>query len=156
VLLHQAGELRRIAAATPSPTQAAGLVGGLLPDGGRCPACAVAHQAETVAVQGLAAVVRRDGAMAAHARSAICLPHLRLLLAALPGSETAALLRRQATLMERLAEDASRFALKQDAARQGTVNKQEREAAWRAARVLLEAPQAQYDAGSLRVLPPVR
>jgi hypothetical protein len=36
------------------------------------------------------------------------------------------------------------------------VNKQEREAAWRAARVLLEAPQAQYDAGSLRVLPPVR
>jgi DnaJ-domain-containing protein 1 len=58
------------------------------------------------------------------------------------------LLCRQATLMERLAEDASRFALKQDAARQGTVNKQEREAAWRAARVLLEAPQAQYDAAS--------
>jgi hypothetical protein len=148
VLRHQAGELRRIAAAAPNPAQAAGLVGGLLPDGGRCPACAVARQAEAAAVQGLAAVVRRDGVMAAHVRSAICLPHLRLLVASLPGAETAALLRRQATLMERVAEDASRFALKQDAARQGTVNRQEREAAWRAARVLLEAPQAQYDAGS--------
>ena len=58
--------------------------------------------------------------------------------------------------MERVAEDASRFALKQDAARQGSVNKQEREAAWRAARVLLEAPQAQSDTGFPRALPPVR
>ena len=64
------------------------------------------------------------------------------------------MLRRQAALMERVAEDASRFALKQDAARQGTMSKQEREAAWRAARVLLEAPQAQYDAGSPAGTPP--
>lgn len=158
VLLRQAGELRRIAAAAPGPAQAAGLVGGLLPDGLACPACTVARRAEAVAVQNLAGVVRREGAMAVHTRSALCLPHLRLLLAALPGGETAALLRRQAALMERIAEDAGRFALKQDAARQGSLNKQEREAAWRAARVLLEAPQAQYDSGApgpFRGLPPV-
>jgi hypothetical protein len=149
VLLRQAGELRRIAAGAPTPVQAAAMVDGLLPDGGHCPACAVARRAEAAALELLAAAVRRDGARAVHARSALCLPHLRLLVAVLPGGEVAALLRRQAALMERLAEDASRFALKQDAARQGSVSRQEREAAARAARVLLEAPQAQHEAGGL-------
>ena len=61
--------------------------------------------------------------------------------------------------MERLAEDASRFALKQDAARQGSMSKEERDAAWRAARVLLDAPQAQHavlpaEAGQLLAVRP--
>ncbi len=148
VLLHQAWELRRIAAAIPTPMQAVELIGGLLPDGRRCPACAAAHHAEKAVIDRLAVLVRRDGATSVHARSAICLPHLRLLMAALPGTETAALLRRQAALMERLAEDASRFALKQDAGHRGAMSKEEEEASWRAARVLLEAPQAQCDAAS--------
>ena len=145
LLLHQAAQLRRIAAFMPAPVRAAELVDSLLPNGMRCPACAVARQAENSRLQQLVGVVRRDGVMAVHSRSALCVPHLRLLIPALSGPEAAALLRRQAALMERLAEDGNRFALKQDAARQGFVSKQEREAAGRAARVLLQAPQAQYD-----------
>ena len=81
-----------------------------------------------------------------HARSAVCLPHMRLLAAAMPSAAAdALLLRRQAALMERVAEDAARFALKQNAARQGSLSKEERDAASCAARVLLEAPHAQYD-----------
>ena len=159
VLLRQALELRRIAASTPTPMQAMELVGSLLPSGGRCPACAIAQHAEMAATDALAGVVRHDGAMVVHARSAICLPHLRLLMPVLPSPATTTLLRRQAALMERLAEDASRFALKQDAARRSTVSKQEREAAWHASRVLLEAPQAQYDTASparARQMPQVR
>jgi hypothetical protein len=149
VLLRQAGELRRIAAAAPTPMQVVELVGGLLPDGRRCTACAAAHQAETAVINRLAALVRRDGATAVHASSAICLPHMRRLAGVLPGSaEVSLLLRRQAALMERMAEDTSRFALKQDAGRRGSMSKEEDEATWRAARVLLEAPQAQYDAAS--------
>ena len=124
VLLHQAAALRRIAASKPPPGQAADLLGQLLPGGTRCPACAAAQRAETDALEHLAAMVRRDGPTVVHARSATCLPHMRRLVAVLTDSTAvASLLRRQAALMERLAEDASRFALKQDAARQGSLSK---------------------------------
>ena len=149
VLLRQATELRRIAASSPPPARAVELLGFLLPGGGRCPACAVAQRAEAEAVERLAVLVRREDATIVHARSAVCLPHVRRLAAALPGTAAVSLLlRRQAALMERVAEDASRFALKQDAARQGSLSEEERDAPRCAARVLLEAPHAQYDAKS--------
>ena len=146
VLLHQAAALRRIAASSPPPAQAAELLGHLLPGDTRCPACAVAQRAEAEAVERLAAMVRHDGPLVVNARSAMCLPHMRRLAAALTdATSVASLLRRQGALMERLAEDASRFALKQDAARQGSLNTEERSAARRATRVLLDDPQAPHD-----------
>ena len=160
VLLHQAAALRGLAASMPSPDRAAERAGALLPNGSHCPACAVARRSETDAVERLAATVRRDGALVVHDRSALCLPHAGRLAAALPDATAVSLLlRRQAAVMERLAEDASRFALKQDAARQGSMSKEERDAAWRAARVLLDAPQAQHavlpaEAGQLLAVRP--
>jgi hypothetical protein len=81
-----------------------------------------------------------------HDRSALCLPHLAPLLAAVPeAAPRGVLLARQAALMERLAEDAQRFALQQDAARRDRASQEDLAAADRAARVLLDHTEAQYD-----------
>lgn len=146
VLLRQAAALRRIAAADPPSAPAAELVADLLPTGATCPVCSVARQTEATAIAGLAALVAARGAEAAHARSALCLPHLGRLVGALPaGAARRTLLLRQAALMERLAEDAQRFALQQDAVRRDTSSKEDLAAAERSARVLLDHPEAQHE-----------
>ena len=145
VLQRQADAVRRVAASVLPPARAAEAVAALLPEGLSCPACAVALRAESDGVSVLTGVVQRNGVPAAHERSALCLPHAARLAAVLPDpAASSQLLRRQAALLERLAEDASRYALKQDASLQGSLSTEEREAAWRAARVLLDAPQAQH------------
>ena len=83
-----------------------------------------------------------------YADSALCVPHLGRLIGALPVDATRGTLLRQATLMERLAEDAQHFALRQDAARRDTLSREGYAAAERAARVLLEHPNAQHEPGS--------
>ncbi|WP_288049934.1 hypothetical protein, partial [Acidiphilium sp.] len=79
-------------------------------------------------------------------RSALCLPHLGRLVGALAdGAARRALLLREAALLERLAEDAQRFALQQDAVRRDISSKEDLAAAERSARVLLDHPAAQYE-----------
>ena len=148
VLLAEAAALRRVDPADPAT---AARVAALPACGAACPICAVARQAEARAIAALAGLAGREGAASVHARSALCLPHLAPLLAAVSDSGTrAALLARQAALMERLAEDALRFALQQDAVRRDRASKEDLAAADRAARVLFEHPEAQYD----RAAPP--
>jgi hypothetical protein len=143
LLLHHADAIRRLAAGNPTPERASAALRSLTEEAVRCPACEVAAAAEATAINRLADVVRRQGPLAVHERSALCLPHAAHLLAVTPAACTSVLLRRQAASLERLAEDASRLALQQDAARLGEASKQERQAPVRIARVLQEAPEAQ-------------
>jgi hypothetical protein len=145
LLLRQASALRRIAAADPPPALAADMVADLLPTGATCPVCAVAQQAERAKIAALAAMVAAQGAEAVYAGSALCLPHLGRLLAALPAGAARRTLLRQAALMERVAEDAQRFALRQDAARRDILSKEDHTAVERSARVLLDHPNAQHE-----------
>jgi hypothetical protein len=80
-----------------------------------------------------------------YTRSALCLPHLGRLLGALPGDAAGRTMLRQAALMERLAEDAQRFALRQDAACRDLLSREDYAAPQRSARVLLEHPNAQHE-----------
>ncbi len=143
VLRGQSAALRRL---DPADPDVAARVAALPADGTSCLICDVARQAEARAVAGLAALVAQQGAAAVHGRSALCLPHLAPLLAAVPDAAArGALLAHQAALMERLAEDAQRFALQQDAVRRDRSSREDLAAADRAAQVLLELPAAQYD-----------
>jgi hypothetical protein len=142
VLEHQAARLRRIAHTPPAPA----LIGRLLPDGGTCPACRVARRSRDTATAALAAPVARDGVAAVHARSALCLPHLAALAGRIDDpAQLPALARRQAALMERMAEDARRLALKHDAGRQGATSGEEQQAPRDAARMLLGRGSARLE-----------
>jgi GTP-binding protein EngB required for normal cell division len=94
----------------------------------RCPTCAVASRAERTALR--ETVQRLDKNGSADARDGrLCLPHLRPILARLGPSEAATvLLRAEATLLERLAEDLQRYALKHDALRRALTTEEERRA----------------------------
>lgn len=143
VLLAQAGALRCV---DPGDPAAAAAVAALPADGASCSVCAVARQAEARTIADLAALVARQGAGVVHDRSALCVPHLAPLLAAVGNAaQRRSLLARQAALMERLAEDAQRFALQQDAVRRDRSSREDLAAADRATKVLLDHPTAQYD-----------
>ena len=67
----------------------------------------------------------------------VCLPHLRVALAAAPDSEVGQfLVQEQVRRLEEISEDMRTYTLKRDALRRGLLNKQE-ENAWRRALVQL-------------------
>lgn len=145
VLWAQAATLRRLAASDPSPASASEGVAALLPSGAHCPICSVARQREAAEISSLVALIAAQGPDIIHARSALCLPHLGRLVGALSdGAARRALLLREAALLERLAEDAQRFALQQDAVRRDMASKEDLAAADRAMRVLLDHPDARH------------
>jgi GTP-binding protein EngB required for normal cell division len=142
VLEHQAARLRRLADTPPAPA----LIRRLLPDGGTCPACRVARRSRDTATAALAALAAQDGVAAVHARSALCLPHLAALAGRIGDpAQLPALVRRQAALMERMAEDARRLALKHDAGQQGATSGEEQQAPRAAARMLLGRGSARFE-----------
>jgi small GTP-binding protein len=149
VLAQQASRLRHIAATGPSPARSAELIADLLPTGDSCPACATARTIEAREIGRLAALVANQGPGVVHRRSALCIPHLARLVAAVrdPG-HVQALVLRQAELLDRLEEDARRFALKYDAVRRYDASQEEFAVAGRAPRVLLEHPSAQCEPGT--------
>lgn len=143
VLHAQAAALRRLDACDPG---AAAAIAALPANGATCPICAVARKAEVAAIARLVkAQAAGSGGAGGWHRSALCLPHLSPLLLAAPARERAALVAAQAALMERLAEDAERFALQQDARRRDRSSKEDLAASERAALVLRDHPDAQYD-----------
>jgi len=139
----QAAHLRAVALQRPSAPLACKAIGDALPTSVTCAACAIARDTATHAARQSAA--RLLGNQAALGElSAICLPHLTLLLAGIvdPGM-VAAVLQRQADLLDRLAEDMRHFALKRDGMQRHLTTKEEVAAGERALRVLVGHPRAQ-------------
>jgi small GTP-binding protein len=115
----------------------------MLPDADRCPACQIAVAVEQKTADSLAFRLEASPRAIPRGFSAICLPHLGTVLVALKdASLRAALMQRQANVLERFADDMRRFALKQDAARRWALNKEELGAAQRGSRALVGAPTA--------------
>jgi small GTP-binding protein len=153
VLAHQSSELRRIAKLSTSPSVSAGLIAELLPTGRTCPACAVAREVEGREIGRLAALVADQGPGVVHRRSALCTPHLSRLAGGMRDPRhVEALILRQAELLERLEEDARRFALNYDARRRYAASKEELAVAGRVSRVLHEDPHTQYEP-AIRLVP---
>ena len=94
-----------------------------------CPACQVRRAAEDKAVQTLTARWIKFGAHDQAVRSAICLPHLRLLVSG-SASESFAryLVEMEADLLERTAEDMQRYAVRHDGLRRALTSAEERRA----------------------------
>jgi GTP-binding protein EngB required for normal cell division len=115
------------------------------------PALPTAQSCERQAVASAAGRLTRDTATELRTLSAICLPHLRLLIEALrdPGVVRAVLLR-QADLLDRLAEDMRHFALKRDGLQRHLTTKEEAAAGERALRVLVGNPRSQMGPPALR------
>lgn len=102
----------------------------LAADATACRVCEVRSLAESASVRDLASIISaNDGEPTSF--PACCLPHLTQVVAALgPGGDAArAMLRSHASLLERIAEDLERFALKHYALRRGLASEEERSAA---------------------------
>jgi small GTP-binding protein len=139
----QAASLRAIAEGGNQAARICEAVERILPDARRCPVCQAAATVEAQATARVASRIRNTREPGPDAVSALCLPHLGPILALLGDTPAlGALLRRQASLLERLAEDMRRFALKQDAARRGSVSREELGASKRGTLALVGAPNA--------------
>lgn len=98
----------------------------------RCPLCEVRFESERTAIANIAAELGKDGPRAVNELSAICLPHLVVLLDSLEDKEIRRkLVERHAILLERLSEDMKRYSLKHDAARRQLASHEENVAAKR-------------------------
>jgi GTP-binding protein EngB required for normal cell division len=97
-----------------------------------CAMCAVHAMAEAEAISVTARRLSKD-LQSFDALSAICLPHLALLAAAIEDPDLRRrLLEREAAILERLSEDMKRYALKRDAVRRYLLTEEETGAAHRA------------------------
>jgi hypothetical protein len=101
-----------------------------LPSNGcECIMCTISAQAEAQSVALTAASLEEDPRRV-DTLSAICLPHLGMLLAKIDdGHLFRRILDREAAILERLSEDMKRYALKRDAVRQHLLSEEESRAA---------------------------
>jgi small GTP-binding protein len=112
-------------------------LGDLEPSESRCLACAVGIRAEADALVTLIARATVAGDDTAARLPAFCLPHVRAALGAVRDSALArALVEREAQVLQRLAEDLQRFALRQDALQRQLVSAEEERAPRQALAVL--------------------
>lgn len=140
----QGAFLRALAGIEPNSRCASQAIDAILPTRDTCPACEVALRAATIAVAAIAQRLARDAARELRNLTAICLPHLRLLLDSLTDQTlVASLLLRHADLLDHLAEDMHHFALKRDGVQRHLLTKEEEAAGLRALRVLVGDPKAQ-------------
>ncbi len=146
----QADYLRALARSEPSGKLACDSVATALPTADSCAACAVARRAANAAVEAAAGRLRRGGEDALKTLSAICMPHLPGLAAALAEPTLVqTVLFRQADLLERLAEDMRHFALKRDGMQRHLTSKEEANASERGLRALMGNPRAETGPASL-------
>jgi len=144
VVERQADYLRATARSKPAGSLACDSVAEALPSAESCVACALARHAAGEAAKAAAARLRRGGEAALKSLSAICIPHLPLLVRTLDERElTEKVLLRQAELLERLAEDMRHFALKRDGMQRHLTSKEEATASERGLRALLGNPRAE-------------
>lgn len=137
VLDAQGMVLLDLAAASPSASEASASVSRLLDDR-RCPACETAAESERRAV-----ALASEACIAGRQESLLpCLPHLAGLLSGLPGGAVRGALEHHAARLERLSEDAQRFALRQDASRTDLGDRADRDIGTRVMRALVGHPDA--------------
>lgn len=146
LLAQKAAALRALANERAAHARITNALSRISPEGQRCPACDVARRAAATAIQGLRELAKRSGAHALLRRSALCLPHFQALIA---GIENAAILQAlllgQAALLERMAENAHRGILKQDAGRRDLESLEEQTSVRQMASVLVGQPDGQYE-----------
>ena len=136
----------RAAAADPQLDAPAKEIHALLPGQERCVLCNVRSKAEFEAISNLASRFAENDARTLSSLSAICLPHVAMLSAAIQDIDMVRkLMDHHATLLERLSEDMQRFTLKHDALRRGLESGEEETAAARA--LLLVAGHRNVNAG---------
>jgi small GTP-binding protein len=115
-------------------------LGARLPSEASCVLCRVRAKAESEAIAALARGFADDEKRALERLSALCLPHFAGLLAAIQNTRLAReLMQRQATLLDRLAEDMKRYALKRDGVRSTLLNDEEEAASKRGLSLLARA-----------------
>jgi GTP-binding protein EngB required for normal cell division len=106
-----------------------------------CIFCEVHERAEAEIIAKVSARLATDPEKALKSLSAICIPHLGMLLETIDEQELRAKLReRQASILEGVAEDMRRYALKRDGLRRVLTNDDETGAAYRALLLLAAHP----------------
>ena len=146
----QASYLRAAAQRQPTGPLACRAVDDALPTADSCPACSVAQNVADGIARRIVDRLARDQAALGNL-SAVCLPHLRLLLTSIENPVTvAAVLRREADLLDRLAEDMRHFALKRAGMQRHLASKEEEVAGIRALRVLAGHPKARTEAPTVQ------
>ena len=125
-----ASDLRRFAETAGNGNWSAGRVGRLLSGPATCRVCQVRIEAERSAVERTVAKVKEATAAASQKRlPACCLPHLAATTRAMGrGVPAQMLLHAHSEFLERLAEDAQRYALRHDALRRHLTTEEERSA----------------------------
>jgi small GTP-binding protein len=138
LLEHLARELRKAFLAREQPARIGSKFHALLPSRNTCMLCGVRAKAEADAIAAAARKLSEHGAQALTQFSAICLPHLAMLPDSVPSPELiGALAERQAQILERLAEDLRRYALKWNALRGFMMSAEEMAAAQSAINMLV-------------------
>ena len=132
LLQQMAAELQALAQSPPE--EGATKIATLLPRPSECLACGILRDVEASQVARVLSYLENEEGRERYSRSqAVCMPHLLLLLAAGPSSETVAfLLSEQARHFSETAEDMQSYTLKFDAVRRGLHNKDEEDAHLRA------------------------
>jgi len=111
-----------------------------LPNETSCVLCRVHAKAESEAIASLSRRLTETQAQALDSLSALCLPHFTRLLGTLRNEQLVGeLLTRQATLLDRLAEDMKRSALKRDGVRRYLLSDEEESASKRGLALLARA-----------------
>ena len=107
-------------------------IGALLPGRKNCLVCNLRAKEETKAITSLAVSLSRDASRSASELSALCFPHFAMLGNAISDVDLLrSLTLRQADILERVAEDMRRYALKRDAHRRYLTSAEEDGAAER-------------------------
>lgn len=142
VLRRQANRLRQAAIQGGTSSRLCDVVIGSLPTEVTCEACQVALAATSHAVQNAADLLATADDTHPQLQSVFCLPHVAELLLRLPQEIGCQILERQASILDRLADDMKRFALKQDGSKRHLASREENAAAKRGLRALLGDPNA--------------
>lgn len=142
VLERQSARLRQAARVGHSRELLSAAVTNSLPTAASCPACLIAREAVSHSVRDIAIRQVLPSRAGTELQSVICVPHLAELVKELPAEHREAVLNGQADVLDRLADDMKRFALKQDGARRYLASREELAAGRRGLRALLGDPNA--------------
>ena len=144
VVQRRASEMRGLAGHGPDGHMACEAVAASLPTRETCPICDVAIHTMDKMVREISMRLARDTEGELQNLSAICLPHLRLLLEVIDDRAVVRrVLNRQADLLDRVSEDMRRFAMKRDGMMRHLITKEEEAAGPRGLRILVGESRAQ-------------